>query len=125
MPKPSISWDAIFLIMTNVVLFLSGQTLWKIGLQKLGGFSLQNFTALVFSPWIIGGLALYVVATGVWFAILSRLDFSLAYPLQSLAFAFGVLIGWLYFQETIPWTRWVGVATIILGCYLVSLPVKS
>ncbi|MBM7866648.1 EamA family transporter [Heliobacterium gestii] len=130
MPKPVLAWDSLLLILTNVVLLLSGQTLWKVGLQKLGGFSLSSLSnlsslsAFAFSPWIMGGLALYVIATGVWFAILSRMDFSLAYPLQSLAFVFGVFLGWLVFQETVPWTRWAGVAVIVFGVYLVSLPAR-
>ncbi|MZP29495.1 EamA family transporter [Heliobacterium undosum] len=125
MPKPLLAWDVMLLIMINIALLLTGQTLWKIGLQKIGGFSLANLSAIALSPWIIAGLVLYVIATGVWFSILSRMDFSLAYPLQSLAFVFGVLLGWLVFQETIPWTRWFGVAVIVFGVYLVALPVRQ
>ncbi|ABZ83394.1 transmembrane small multi-drug resistance protein, putative [Heliomicrobium modesticaldum Ice1] len=125
MPKPFLAWDSLLLIAINITLLLAGQTLWKIGLQKIGGFSLAHLPAAAFSPWIVAGLVLYVIATGVWFLILSRIDFSLAYPLQSLAFVFGVFLGWLVFQETIPWTRWVGVAVIIFGVYLVALPVRQ
>ncbi|MCW2278840.1 EamA family transporter [Heliophilum fasciatum] len=122
MPKSTLSPEALLLIGTNIILLLSGQALWKIGLQKLGGFQLSNLLALCFSPWIMGGLVLYVIATGLWFAILSRVDFSLAYPLQSLSLVLGVFLAWTLFQETIPWTRWLGTVIIVVGCYLVSLP---
>lgn len=110
----------ILLILLNVLLMTSGQILWKKGLLEAGGISLHNFVQLVFSPLILAGLALFVIATIVWFVILSRADLSYVYPLQSFAYVIGVLAAWLIFKEAIPPTRWMGVLVIMAGVALVA-----
>ncbi|WP_418792020.1 EamA family transporter [Phosphitispora sp. TUW77] len=110
----------IVLIIFNVVLLTSGQILWKIGLTREGGLSLDNMVRVALSPFILGGLALYVVATVIWFMVLSRAELSYAYPLQSMAYILGVMAGWLLFRETVPMIRWIGVLVIIAGVILVS-----
>ncbi len=108
------------LILLNVLLLTSGQILWKMGLNQAGGISLHNLSRVFFSPLIWAGLALYVVATVVWFVVLSRTELSYAYPLQSTAYVMGVIAAWLILKEIIPVTRWVGVLVIIAGVTLVS-----
>lgn len=109
------------LIMLNVLLLTAGQVLWKIGLNQAGGFSLANAVKVLFSPMILAGLFLYVIATGVWFMVLGKTDLSFAYPLQSMAYILGVIAALLIFKEAIPVTRWIGVGVIIFGVYLVSM----
>lgn len=110
----------IILILFNVILLTSGQILWKKGLLAAGGISMSNIAGIIFSPLILAGLGLYIIATVVWFVVLSKADLSYAYPLQSLAYVIGVLAAWLIFKEVIPPTRWIGVAVIIAGVALVS-----
>jgi len=108
------------LVLFNVLLLTSGQVLWKKGLIQAGGISLQNAWQVIFSPLILVGLALYVIATVIWFIVLSRADLSYVYPMQSIAYVIGVLAAWLIFSEVIPPTRWIGVLVIITGVALVS-----
>lgn len=110
----------VLLILFNVVLLTSGQLLWKKGLAAAGGISLQNILQLFMSPFIMTGLFLYVVATVVWFVVLSRADLSFAYPLQSTAYVVGMLAAWLILKEVIPVTRWIGVLIIMVGVAVVS-----
>ncbi len=110
----------IVLILFNVLLLTSGQVLWKMGLARTGGISLDNMLQVFLSPLILAGLALYVAATVVWFAVLSRADLSYAYPLQSTAYVIGVIAAWFLFKEVIPPTRWIGVLVIIAGVVIVS-----
>ena len=110
----------ILLIILNVILLTSGQVLWKIGLAREGGLSLDNMIRVALSPFILAGLALYVVATVIWFIVLSRAELSYAYPLQSMAYIIGVIAAWLIFKEVVPLTRWIGVLVIIAGVILVS-----
>jgi drug/metabolite transporter (DMT)-like permease len=110
----------ILLILLNVILLTSGQLLWKKGLTAVGGISLSNIMQVLMSPFIVGGLLLYAVATIVWFAVLSEADLSFAYPLQSMAYIIGMLAAWLILKEVIPMTRWVGVLIIMIGVAVVS-----
>jgi undecaprenyl phosphate-alpha-L-ara4N flippase subunit ArnE len=55
----------------------------------------------------------------IWVYVLKKYDFSLAYPLVSLSYVFGLLASYFIFHETIYWTRWVGVLVILIGVFLV------
>ena len=45
---------------------------------------------------------------------------SMAYPMISLSYVFGMFAAILFFQEQVPLTRWLGVLLIICGCFLVA-----
>jgi drug/metabolite transporter (DMT)-like permease len=52
--------------------------------------------------------------------VLSKLDFSLAFPMVGSVYVFNVLIGRLFFHEVIGWERILGVGLILVGiCCLV------
>lgn len=105
------------LLIANIVLMVSGQTLFKLGIQKAGGFQLLKLA----SSWhVISGLALFGGATILWFYILSRMPLSVAYPFQSLAYVAGMIVALFVFQETITLTRWVGIGVIMFGVYLIA-----
>lgn len=110
----------ILLILLNVLLLASGQLLWKKGLTAAGGISLSNILQVFMSPLVVVGLLLYVLATIIWFAVLSRADLSFAYPLQSMAYIVGMIAAWLLLKEVIPVTRWVGALIIMIGVAVVS-----
>ncbi len=46
----------VFLIISNIILLVAGQTLWKLGLNKIGSFQLSNLSKILFSPYIISGV---------------------------------------------------------------------
>jgi drug/metabolite transporter (DMT)-like permease len=102
-------------LICNIVLLLLGQTVWKIGLDKLGGLRMDNLLHVLLSPYILSGIALYGLATVLWLWVLSRLPLSIAYPLQSLAFVFGIVIAYFVFHESVPLNRWIGAAIIVAG----------
>lgn len=104
------------LILLNIGLLVGGQTLWKIGIDRHG--PMHGFGGLLmtmFSPWVIAGIVLYVVATVVWIYLLSKLPLSLLYPLQSLAYIAAVVVAIFVFKEQVSVMRWIGVAIILLG----------
>lgn len=104
----------------NILLLVAGQILFKIGLEQTGGVCVSNLWKIAFSLPIWLGLLLYVIATGLWFIVLSRMSLSLAYPLQSLAYVLGVFAAWGIFGESIPAIRWIGVLVILAGVTLVA-----
>lgn len=108
------------LVLANVILLVTGQVLWKIGLRQLGPLSFAYIWQMFGSGWFVGGLLAFLAATAVWLLALSRADLSVVYPLQSIAYIIGMLAGLLIFQENVPVTAWVGGALILLGAYLVG-----
>lgn len=112
---------AYLLIFVNIVLMVAGQSLWKMGIEREGGFRLEHALSFLTSPWIVAGIALYGAATVIWLAVLSRLPLSVAYPLQSLAYVLGMFAAYYWFHEAIPPHRWVGVGIIVLGVFIISI----
>lgn len=108
------------LILCNIVLLLLGQVLWKIGVGKIQLNGFESVIYLVFSPFIIGGVILYILATVIWIYLLSKFPLSFLYPLQSLAYVFGLILAIIIFKEYVPVTRWVGVGIIMIGIYFVA-----
>ncbi|MBV9653383.1 MAG: EamA family transporter [Acetobacteraceae bacterium] len=76
--------------------------------------------AILLSPAVLGGLAVYGCGAAMWLLVLSRLPVSAVYPLVSLAIVFVVLIGTLFLKETASWGRIGGVAIVVTGLILVS-----
>ncbi|MDI6603665.1 MAG: EamA family transporter [Thermoanaerobacteraceae bacterium] len=108
-----------FLVAVNVVLLVSGQILWKIGIENADG--LKEVIMSLFSPYVILGIILYGIATVIWLYVLSKGKFSIVYPLQSTAYILGVFAAWLIFKEYIPFTRWIGIAFIFIGIFFITM----
>ncbi len=107
------------LLLLNIVLLVSGQILWKIGVEDISQWNIGVIKILIGSPYIIGGCFLYVFAVISWLYIISKLPFSVAYPCQSLSYVLGVFIAYFLFKENIQFTQWLGVIVVILGVYLI------
>lgn len=110
----------IFLFLTNVSLLVGGQTLWKIGMERINFNGWKSILQIIMSPWIISGGVLYVIATAIWLYLLSKLPFSMIYPLQSIAYIVAIIVALVLFKEAIPPTRWIGVSIILFGVFLVT-----
>lgn len=104
----------------NVVLLVTGQVLFKLGLNRIGALSLNNVFSVFLSPLIWTGLILYVVATLLWFAVLSRAQLSVVYPLQSLSYVLGLVASIVFLHEHVTPIRFVGVFVILCGVVLIS-----
>lgn len=107
-------------LLLNILFLVIGQLLFKLGLDKIGGISLLTAWRAALQPYIVLGLFLYVIATLLWFIVLSRLPLSTAYPMQSLAYVLGLLVAWQIFNEPISIAKWVGVVIICIGVAIVS-----
>jgi len=108
------------LIFFNIMLLVVGQMLWKEGMNRFEYNGIINTMKFIFNPYIFLGLVLYAVATIIWLYLLKTAQFSLIYPLQSLAYIIGVIIACLLFKEPVSQLRWLGIAIIFLGVFVVA-----
>ncbi|SFU93826.1 EamA family transporter [Alicyclobacillus macrosporangiidus] len=108
------------LVAVNIALLVTGQAMWKIGIASLSLHGIGDLLRALFSPWILGGVLLYGVATLVWIYLLKQLPLSLLYPMQSLAYVAAVLVALVFFHETVPVTRWIGLGIILIGVLFVA-----
>jgi len=98
-----------------------GQLLWKTGISHATlSFSPLGIIKLIFSPFIFAGLLIYIFTTVLWFYILSRVQLSTAYPMQSLCYVFTAVISFFIFKEGIATVKWLGLILITAGAFLVS-----
>ncbi|MNJ43739.1 putative 4-amino-4-deoxy-L-arabinose-phosphoundecaprenol flippase subunit ArnF [compost metagenome] len=105
------------MLLGNIVLLVTGQVLFKLGLQRAGGLVWQK---MITSPLLISGLALYGIATLLWFAVLTRLPLSQAYPMQALAYVLALVPAYFLFGEVMTLSKFAGVAVILCGVYLLA-----
>jgi len=108
------------LIFCNIILLVAGQMIWKHGMTEFSYNGIIHLIKFAFTPYILGGLILYGIATIIWLYLLKTAEFSLIYPLQSLAYIIGVIIAFILFKEQVSLIRWCGIATIFLGVFIVA-----
>ena len=104
------------------ILLCSGQVLLKLALQRMGAFSwtLDFFSRNLTNWWFLACGICYGCATALWLYIIKNFPFSMAYPMVSLSYIFGMFAAILVFHEQVPLIRWAGVLLIMAGCVLIA-----
>ena len=104
------------------ILLCSGQVLLKLALQRMGAFSwtLDFFSRNLTNWWFLACGICYGCATTLWLYIIKNFPFSMAYPMVSLSYVFGMFAAMLVFHEQVPTVRWLGVLLIMAGCVLIA-----
>jgi multidrug transporter EmrE-like cation transporter len=114
------------LVMAGVLLNAAAQLLLKAGTNRVGefAFALDNVVPvgmrLAANPFILGGLACYVVSVVVWIMALSRVPVSVAYPMLSVGYIVNAVAAWLLFGESLTAQKLAGIAFIVVGVFLVA-----
>jgi multidrug transporter EmrE-like cation transporter len=112
--------------MIGVLLNAAAQLLLKAGTLRVGEFA---FTAdnimpvgmrLASNPFIVGGLACYVVSVVVWIMGLSRVPVSVAYPMLSVGYIVNAVAAWMLFGESLTAQKLIGMGFIVVGVFLVA-----
>ena len=115
---------SLLLILTSVVLSSGGQTVLKLGLDRLSEAEksgLLSFVRGAFTTWQVwAGLAMFALSVVVWMRVLASSELSWGYPLLGLSYIFVALAGWLIFGEQLSLQRVAGIALVLLGAVLVS-----
>lgn len=113
----------ISLIVFDILLAVSGQFLIKQGMNAIGSFSgvslINFFSRVIISPYIIAGFVLYFISSFVWFAVLSRVDLSVAYPCLSLGYILVIILGYFFLKEPITVFKVIGSLLICLGVFFI------
>jgi drug/metabolite transporter (DMT)-like permease len=115
------TWLLLVLVSVQSVLLVVAQVFLKISVQLFGRFSWTlGYFKNVFTTWQFAASGVCALAGMlVWMVVLKRYEFSIAYPLLSISYVIGLIAAQFIFHETIPLTRWIGVAIIMIGVYFV------
>jgi drug/metabolite transporter (DMT)-like permease len=121
------------MLKTLVVMILAitagavGDIFLTLGMRTLGDISTKGvremislvFTAMT-SPKLILGTALQAVYFGLWLAVLSWEDLSVALPMQALNYVIVAFLSQWYLGESVTPMRWAGIVIICIGVALVT-----
>ena len=117
----------LLLILASVGLGAVAQVLMKLGMTAgpmrealATGAPVRVVVAVLTSPGVMGGLALYGIATVLWQGVLSRVELSQAYPFVGLSFVLAAVLGYFVFADAVSATRVAGIALIVAGVVLVG-----
>jgi len=121
MNQRQLSAFTIVLVTVSVLMSVSAQLCLRQGMSGLGDRSgIALFLAAARSPWVIGGVALYISSTVSWLRVLRRIDLVVAYPLGSMSYIFVTLLSAWWLRESVSLLRWAGVFCILFGILVVA-----
>lgn len=115
-------WRVMILAIVQSALLAGGQVALKFALLKMHPFGwTRDFWCSLLLNWrfALTGI-LFGSASVLWMYIVKHYPLSVAYPMISLSYVFGLLAAALFFHEAVSLTKWSGVALIMLGCCLIA-----
>ena len=121
------------MLKTLVVMFLAilagavGDIFLTLGMKSVGDLSTKGFRDMIelaframTSPKLIIGTILQAVYFGLWLAVLSWEDLSVALPMQAMNYIIVALLSQWYLGESVTLMRWSGIVIICIGVGLVT-----
>jgi len=97
------------------------------GMKSSGDLSLMGFRQIVdttisaLTNWrLILGTAMQAVYFGLWLAVLSWEDLSVALPLQALSYIIVAFLAQWYLGENVTPMRWAGISLVFIGVVLIT-----
>lgn len=113
----------VFLLaIVQSALLAGGQVFLKFALGRMlpFGWNVHFWCSLLLNwPFAVCGL-LFTASGLLWFYIVKHYPLSLAYPMISLSYVFGLLAAALIFHEEVSALKWIGVVLIMAGCWMVG-----
>jgi drug/metabolite transporter (DMT)-like permease len=114
------------LLLIAICLTVSGEVLLKLGMnqvrEQVGAFN-ASVPVLVrtFTEWrVVLGFALIFSGALFWLGVISRADFSFAYPLLALSYVVALLPARFVLQEQITLNRIVGAFIVVAGAIVIG-----
>jgi len=104
-----------------------GQILVRRGMLQVG--SLENyapwplityFWQALCNPFVIGGTVLNAVFYFLFLATLSWTGVTVALPMTAIEYGFGAFLAVTLLKESVPPTRWVGIALVVIGVVFIA-----
>lgn len=115
------------LILGSVGLSAIAQLVLKSGMSSIPvqqainrGMPFELACIVALNPYVLVGLALYLLGAAVWLLVLAQTDVSLAYPFVGIGFILTMLLGWLILHEPLGTARVIGTLLVVAGVWLVS-----
>jgi drug/metabolite transporter (DMT)-like permease len=116
--------EIILLLTISVICDVFGQIAFKLGAHRLpeaDAVGLPSFCLrLAGEPWLIGGLAIYVIEFIVWIRLLALVPLGIAFAIASLNILGISLAARAFLGEAISRKQWLGAILITIGVAIVA-----
>ena len=115
-------WKIVHFAILQSLLLVSAQVFLKLALARMLPFGwTREFWGALLVNWqfAVSGI-LFGAASLLWMYIVRVFPFSMAYPMVSLSYVFGMLAALFVFHEDVSLLKWTGVFFIMLGCTLIA-----
>lgn len=113
-------------LLVSISLAVVGQVLMKLGVNHIGGLTLDRGTIVstvtrVFSnPPILVGLAFYGTSAFLWLIAISKLPLSVAYPMVAITYVVVPVFSIVFLGERLVPGRIGAMGIIVLGILLLA-----
>lgn len=118
----STSATTIVLFVCTILCTSAAQVFQKRAALRTNGMSDQSISkpsGLINSDSVISA-CLLAAGLLLWLFVLERMAVSVAYPLLSVNYIVVLFCARIFFDESIPVHRWVGVLSILAGIYMLA-----
>lgn len=116
--------EIIILLAISIICDVSGQIAFKVGANRLPAAEAIGVTAfcrqMVAEPWLLGGIAIYVIEFVVWVRLLALVPLGIAFSLASLNILGIALASHFFLGEAITRKQWLGAILITAGVAVVA-----
>lgn len=115
-------WRVVCCSICQSLLLAGGQVFLKFALGNMTPFGMTwAFWKSLFVNWQFAACgAFFGLSSVLWMYIVKTFPLSVAYPMISLSYVFGMLAAIIFFHEEVSQTKWAGVVLIICGCCLIA-----
>lgn len=124
---PKLTPAGLLIIFFTVAFTVIGQLLVKKGVQEVGASPTSTSLLLAFvwrvftNLYVLLGLTCAVLAAVAWTIALSRVALSVAYPFLGLGIVLVLALSGVVFGESVPASRWIGVAIVCIGLVVAAI----
>jgi multidrug transporter EmrE-like cation transporter len=116
--------EIIILLGVSIVCDVFAQIAFKIGADRLPPAETIGLPAfclrMMGEPWLIGGIAIYVIEFIVWIRVLALVPLGIAFPIASLNILGIALASRAFLGEAITRKQWMGAILITAGVAVVA-----
>ena len=116
--------EIIILLTISIVCDVFGQIAFKLGADRVPDAETIGLLAfclrLVGEPWLIGGIAIYLIEFIVWIRVLALVPLGIAFPIASLNILGIALASRAFLGEAITRKQWLGAILITAGVAIVA-----
>ena len=116
--------EIVALLTISIICDVFGQIAFKLGADRLPDAETVGVPAfcrrMTSEPWLVAGIATYVIEFIVWIRVLALVPLGIAFPIASLNILGIALASRFFLGETITRKQWVGAVLITAGVAIVA-----